>query len=76
MNELTNAKSVIDELGGLNAVAALTGRKYNAVWNWQSLGTFPPVTYQVLTEALNAKGKTAPIALWRMVSSEPERAVS
>lgn len=74
MDELTDAKSVIDELGGLKAVADLTGRKYNAVWNWQNVGTFPPKTYLILTAALRERGKTAPMSLWRIV--EPERAAS
>jgi hypothetical protein len=70
MDELTDAKSVIEELGGLNAVASLTGRKYNAVWNWQNVGTFPSSTYRVITEALYLRGKTAPASLWRMIAAE------
>lgn len=65
------ATEVIDALGGIHAVAELTGRKYAAVHNWHASGRFPPNTYVTLTSALAAQGKTAPAALWGMV--EPER---
>lgn len=68
--ELTTTKAVIDELGGVSAVAKLTDRQYNAAWNWTSFEHFPPDTYVVMTEALAAKGHTAPPSLWRMVPAE------
>lgn len=69
MEELTTTAAVIDRLGGIGAVAELTGRKYNAAWNWTTFKTFPPDTYVAMTEALNAKGCVAPASLWRMAGS-------
>lgn len=68
--ELTSTKQVVDELGGLSAVAALTGSKYKTVWMWQSSGAFPAKTFLVLTAELRKRGKSAPASLWGMTTQE------
>lgn len=76
MDELTSTSDVMDALGGNLAVAELTGSKPKAVWNWRGFETFPSNTYVAMTEALLAKGKTAPASLWgmKMPVSEQESA--
>jgi hypothetical protein len=69
MDELLTSASVIDALGGLAAVASLTGSQYRAVANWKSFNSFPPRTYLVMIEALRVRGFTAPPALWGMVTA-------
>lgn len=66
METLTTTSAVMDELGGNQAVAELTGSTVKAVWNWRNSDTFPSNTYVALTSALLAKGKTAPATLWGM----------
>ena len=63
---LTTTRSVIKALGGLGAVAKLTGRQYSAAGNWAQKATFPANTYFVLQSELNARGHTAPPTLWNM----------
>ena len=72
MDELITTSSVIDELGGNPAVADLTNSTTKAVWNWRGFETFPSNTYVVMTEALKAKGKTAPASLWGMKVPSPD----
>lgn len=76
METLSTTSEVMDALGGNLAVAELTGSNNKAVWNWRVAETFPANTYVALTQALLAKGKTAPASLWGMkaATSEPERA--
>jgi len=76
MEVLGTTSEVMDELGGNGAVAELTNSRPKAVWNWRKAGAFPSNTYVAITDALLARGKTAPATLWGMkaVSSEPERA--
>lgn len=77
MEELSTTTEVMDELGGNVAVAELTGSNPKAVWNWRASQTFPSNTYVAMTEALLAKGKTAPASLWSMkaaATSEQESA--
>jgi hypothetical protein len=69
---LTTTNEVIEALGGIRAVADLTGRKYPAAWHWSTWKAFPSDTYVVMTEALRAAGKTAPDSLWGMVESKAE----
>lgn len=76
MDVLKTTSEVVEALGGYLAVAEITGSKPKAVSNWPRFETFPSNTYIALTEALLAKGKTAPATLWgmKLPSSEPERA--
>jgi ABC-type hemin transport system substrate-binding protein len=67
--ELTETAAIIEALGGTDAVAKLTGRKYSAAFNWRSFETFPPDTYLVMQRALRERGYDAPPRLWRMVES-------
>lgn len=66
MAHLTTAVAVVEKLGGIKAVAALTGREYNAAQNWKSFGHFPRDTFLVLRKALEDAGYTAPAKLWKM----------
>lgn len=73
--ELSTTAEVMDVLGGNQAVADLTGRKYNAASNWRGFDSFPANTYLVMTVALREKGCTAPASLWSMATAtEPEAA--
>lgn len=74
MDQLRTTSEVIEALGGIAAVAALTGRKYTAAHNWLGFEKFPSNTYVALTDALAAKGKTAPASLWGMVEPAAESA--
>lgn len=65
--ELTTTAEVIDALGGVSPVAALTGRKYGAAFNWKGFSKFPADTFLVLQDALRARGCAAPASLWGMV---------
>lgn len=69
MASLTTTIDVIKALGGTEAVAKLTGRKYSAAFNWRKFETFPPDTFLVMTKALADAGHTAPPTLWRMVAA-------
>lgn len=75
METLSTTAEVMDELGGNDAVAEITNSRPKAVWNWRKSETFPSNTYVALTEALLAKGKTAPASLWGMkATSDAEHA--
>lgn len=69
MAELARTVDVIEVLGGTDAVARLTGRKYSAAFNWRSFETFPPDTFVIMQRALRDAGHTAPDSLWRMVEA-------
>jgi hypothetical protein len=62
---------VVNVLGGIAAVAAMTGCRPKSVSAWQAqYGSFPAKTYVVMTVALATRGFTAPAALWRQVGCE------
>lgn len=68
MTELESAREVIDALGGLKAVEALTGRKTTTVSAWQAkFNSFPAELFVLMTEELRTLGYTAPKALWRQI---------
>lgn len=71
MKQLETAADVVTTLGGIKAVAALTGRQYNAAANWPAFGKFPPNTFLVLQKALEAAECSAPPALWGMPEGPP-----
>lgn len=69
---LTNIPEVFERLGGIQAVADLTGRKYKAAWMWIYLDKFPTDTYLIIKGALSNKGLKAKDALWGMSTSAKE----
>lgn len=73
MRELHTTCEIMDALGGTQAVADLTGRKYSAAFNWRAFGAFPANTYIAITTALEAHDYTASPKLWGMVE-QPESA--
>jgi hypothetical protein len=72
MRILNSIEDVIEELGGVKAVAELTNRTNSAsvVPNWIDRKSFPRQTYAVMKAALHAKGATAPGDLWKMPEVE------
>lgn len=78
IKRLTTVEEVIVELGGFQAVNALTGREsVSASSMWKLRGKFPPNTYAVMKAALEAVGASAPASLWRMPeSAQPEDVAS
>lgn len=68
MQELSTAEQVFAALGGVRAVADITGRKYPAAFNWKMSGKFPPNTFVAMQEALRARRYVAPVSLWGMAS--------
>lgn len=62
------AEAVIVELGGISAVAELTGVKYVTAHHWKAKGSFPPRTHVLMTKALSSRCAMAPDTLWRMIS--------
>ena len=65
---LKTVREVMTELGGVKAVAALTGRKYSAAHRWLYYKNFPADTYTTMQAALTKTGKVADPALWRQGS--------
>ena len=65
---LTTTREVMAALGGIKAVASLTGRKYSAVSMWVvgSDPQFPSNSFVVMNAALAKIGKSAPATLWGM----------
>jgi hypothetical protein len=63
---LETADAVIDALGGNAGLGELTGARTSRISNWRSFGRFPSDMFVVMTEALAAKGHTAPATLWGM----------
>ena len=73
MQTLATVSDVVDALGGGSAVSRLIeGCSPQRVWNWQSLGYFPPHTYVALQTALKKIECDAPDTLWRMEKSNPD----
>jgi hypothetical protein len=68
---LESVREVIDALGGLAAVAKLTGVDPGTASAWQTrLGYFPPKTFLVVRKALAKRGLSAPASLWKMVPAQ------
>lgn len=65
--ELSSVDEVISELGGAEAVRALTKAKgASVVPMWKTREQFPAKTYTILKPALEERGLTAPNSLWGM----------
>lgn len=69
-SHLDSTTDVMDALGGIKAVSALTGSGYKATENWSRAKTFPPCFFLVMSWALHKIGKTAPPELWRQVTPD------
>jgi hypothetical protein len=69
-SDLDTAAKVTTALGGVAAVAALTGVGRKAVSNWVRSRDFPPKTFAVMSAALRERGLSASPRLWKMVESE------
>ncbi len=67
---LSSTSEVIDALGGTTATRLITGRSGSTASNWRARKRFPPDTFLVLKAELQARGYTAPPALWGIV--EPQ----
>lgn len=74
LRELSTTAEVIEALGGVGSVGALTGRTYGAAFNWKGFPKFPADTFVVMQDALRACGCSAPASLWGMVSAREEPA--
>lgn len=71
--KLSTAAEIIEKLGGINTVGALTNSDYKAVWNWKAGNWFPARTYVVLDAELRKRGLIAPASLWGMKQTEFEK---
>lgn len=71
--DLRTTAEVMDALGGVGDVAALTGRTYAAAFNWKGFVKFPADTFVVMQDALRAAGCAAPPSLWGMVPARGDR---
>jgi len=69
MQELMTLDEVLEELGGTQGAAQLTGLHPNAVKNWRTYGHFPAKTYLVMIEELARRRKSAPRSLWGMLGA-------
>lgn len=67
---LETVDAVMAALGGNQHVAGLTASKPSAVSMWKKAGSFPSNQFVVMTEALRAIGKSAPLSLWGMNASK------
>jgi hypothetical protein len=75
LKRLTTFEQVIDELGGVTAVARLTRRTAPAVCNWRKTRRrFPTTLYFVMQGALKVKGAQAERRLWGFVEPRKARA--
>lgn len=66
----TTTTGIIAALGGVPAVAALTGSKPTAVSNWQAFPHFPARFYKLMLDALHERGLHAPASLWGQSTGE------
>lgn len=63
---LTTFDEVMDALGGNGPVGDLVGAKASTVSMWRKAQSFPANTYLAMTEAMKARGVSAPASLWGM----------
>jgi hypothetical protein len=68
---LSTAAQIIERLGGINAVGAMTDSGYRAVWNWKASNKFPSRTFLVMDCELRKQGLMAPASLWGMDEIDP-----
>lgn len=71
MTHLESARDVIKALGGIPAVAAITGRKTTTISKWQAkFGRFPASSYVLMKNEMDRRGLTAPTSLWFRESAD------
>lgn len=70
---LESTSAVIQALGGLRAVSALTGARYKLVSGWGRDDTFPARYFLVMTHALRRRRLNAPPALWGQVTPQERK---
>jgi len=63
---LRTTSDVIDALGGVAALARMTGVSNPGVYNWRAGRQFPADTYLLIKAELKALGHDAPDHLWPM----------
>jgi len=70
---LTDFEDVIDVLGGVVAIAKLTGRSASAVCNWRNNGErFPASFFPLLQSALQEQKCLASKKLFTFITKQPE----
>jgi hypothetical protein len=68
---LTTFDGVVGAIGGMSALARLTGRRLTAVSNWRhKRGLFPAETYFVITAELARRGFSVERNLWGFEEAE------
>lgn len=58
------AKQIVEVLGGVEAVADLTGVGKTAVYNWLAANAFPPRFFHLMRGRLRRQKRLAPPELW------------
>lgn len=70
---LRTTSDVINALGGIAALAQLTGVSNPGVYNWRAGRQFPADTYLLIKAELKALGHDAPDHLWPMRTKKAAR---
>jgi hypothetical protein len=67
--QIKSPRDVIEALGGVEAVAELTGANLATVYKWHQPGTqtLPAKTYVIMISALLVQGDGAVPRLWGMI---------
>jgi hypothetical protein len=70
LKQLRSVNTVVEALGGIDAVIELTGANNKQTWNWtKRFQSFPAKYYACMIAALNERGYTAPARLWAQEGS-------
>jgi hypothetical protein len=65
MKKLRTVDQVVNVLGGLPKVCAMTGANLKQAWHWSGRAEkFPAQYHEVMTRALRRRGYEAPARLW------------
>jgi hypothetical protein len=67
---LPSTREIVDVLGGVPAVRALTGANVKAIYHWINVGMFPARYYDLMKRTLKRRGYTAPARLWNQISEK------
>lgn len=70
MQELQTPDSIVLALGGVRAVADMSGRRPSTVYNWCARKRFPTKTYLSFRRELAARGYRASPVLWGMPEAD------